>query len=83
MLNDHTAAKTSIDFLVKYTTQLKIQLLKRRLQIAAVDLDMLGKLVNVGPSAAVRELHDFTLTFSLITTVQWEMKPHRYYSFSM
>lgn len=38
-LNDQTAAKTSIDFLVKYTTQLKIQLIKRRLQIVAVDLE--------------------------------------------
>lgn len=49
LLNDQTAAKTSIDFLVKYTAQLKIQQIKRRLQIAAVDLDMLGKLNNMGP----------------------------------
>lgn len=49
LLNDETAAKTSIDFLVKYTAQLKIQQIKRRLQIAAVDLDMLGKLNNMGP----------------------------------
>ncbi len=82
-LNDQTAAKTSIDFLVKYTTQLKIQLIKRQLQIAVADLDMLGKLGNVGPHVAVRELHDFTLTLSLITAVQWEIKPHKHYSFSM
>lgn len=49
LLNDQTAAKTSIDFLVKYTAQLKIQQIKRRLQIAAVDLDMVGKLNNMGP----------------------------------
>lgn len=70
MLNDQTAAKTSIDFLVKYTAQLKIQLIKRRLQIGTADLDMLGKLGNVGLPAAVGELHDFILTFSSIPAVQ-------------
>lgn len=35
MFNDRIAAKTTIDFLSKYTAPLKIQLIKRRLQIAA------------------------------------------------
>lgn len=30
LLNDQAAAKTAIDFLVKYTAQLKIQLIKRQ-----------------------------------------------------
>lgn len=81
LLNDQTAAKTSIDFLVKYTAQLKIQLIKRRPQIAAADVDMLGKLGNVGLPAAVRELHDFILAF--ITAVQWENRLKRYHAFSM
>lgn len=79
LLNDQTAAKTSIDFLVKYTAQLKIQLIKRRPQIAAADLDTLGKLGNVGPPAAVRNLDDFILTFSFITAVQWENRLQRYF----
>lgn len=57
--NDQTAAETSIDFPFKYTTQLKIQLIKRQLQIAAADLEMLPRLADPGPPAAVRELHDF------------------------
>ena len=73
LLNDQTAAKTSIDFLVKYTAQLKIQLIKRRPQIAAADVDTLGKLGNVG------ELHDFILSFSFIAAVQWENRLSRFF----
>lgn len=57
--NDQTAAETSIDFPFKYTTQLKIQLIKRQLQIAAADLETLPRLADPGLPAAVRELHDF------------------------
>lgn len=35
LFNDRIAAKTTIDFLSKYTAPLKIQLIKRQLQIAA------------------------------------------------
>lgn len=82
-LNDQTAAKISIDFLVKYTAQLKIQLIKRRLQIGAADLDMLEKLGNMQPPAAVGELHAFILSFSLLTAVQWEINLHMKQCFSM
>lgn len=81
LLNNQTAAKTSIDFLVKYTAQLKIQLIKSQIQVAAMGLNMLGKLVVLPP--AVSELHVFILAFSLITEVKWDVRLHRCYTFSM
>lgn len=69
LFNDRLAAKTTIDFLVKHTAQLKVQLIKGRLQSAVVDLDMLRKLGNMRLPAPIRELHDFILSFFLITAV--------------
>lgn len=43
LFNDRIAAKTTIDFLSKYTAPLKIQLIKRRLQIAAAAANTLKR----------------------------------------
>lgn len=52
--NDRIAAKTTIDFLNKYTAPLKIQLIKRKLQIAAAEY----------PNTLMKQ-RQFTLAFAL------------------
>lgn len=72
LFNDQTAVKPTIDFLFKYTAQLKIQLIKRRLQIAVVDLNTPGKLCNVGTAAGSASS----------SSLSWEMRLHGYSSLS-
>lgn len=74
MLSDRTAAKTSIDFLLKYTAQLKIQLIKRRVRIAAADLDFLPQSENcvISSSPPPSSLQ-----------CRGKNKRQRFYSFSM
>lgn len=54
LFNDRIAAKTTIDFLSKYTAPLKIQLIKRRPQIAAAAAPI-----------TLKRRRQFTLAFAL------------------